>query len=268
MAVTPTREDRFSFGLWTVGWQARDPFGDATRPALDPVESVHRLAELGAYGVSFHDDDLVPFGSHDAERDEHHQALHGRRSTRPASSCRWSRRTCSPTPCSRTARSPATTATSAASRCARSCATSTWPPSSAPRPTCSGAAARARRPTPPRTCARRSTATARASTRSRSTSIDQGYNLRFALEPKPNEPRGDILLPTIGHALGVHLRRSSTARWSASTRRSATSRWPGLNFVARHRAGAVAGQALPHRPERPARHRSTTRTSCSATATC
>src|SRR3569833_1708747 len=55
----PTREDRFTFGLWTVGWQARDPFGDATRPPLDPVESVHRLAELGAYGVTFHDDDLL-----------------------------------------------------------------------------------------------------------------------------------------------------------------------------------------------------------------
>ena len=69
MAPQPTREDRFSFGLWTVGWPARDPFGDATRPALDPVESVHRLAELGAYGVTFHDDDLVPFGSSAAERD-------------------------------------------------------------------------------------------------------------------------------------------------------------------------------------------------------
>ena len=69
MAPQPTPEDRFSFGLWTVGWPARDPFGDATRPALDPVESVHRLAELGAYGVTFHDDDLVPFGTGAAERD-------------------------------------------------------------------------------------------------------------------------------------------------------------------------------------------------------
>ena len=69
MTPQPTRDDRFSFGLWTVGWQARDPFGDATRPALDPVESVHRLAELGAYGVTFHDDDLVPFGTPAAERD-------------------------------------------------------------------------------------------------------------------------------------------------------------------------------------------------------
>jgi xylose isomerase len=63
VAVQPTREDKFSFGLWTVGWQARDPFGDATRPALDPVEAVHKLSELGAYGITFHDDDLVPFGS-------------------------------------------------------------------------------------------------------------------------------------------------------------------------------------------------------------
>ncbi len=65
----PTREDRFSFGLWTVGWPARDPFGEPTRPALDPVESVHRLSELGAYGVTFHDDDLIPFGTPAAERD-------------------------------------------------------------------------------------------------------------------------------------------------------------------------------------------------------
>ena len=70
-SLQPTRDDKFSFGLWTVGWQARDPFGDATRPALDPVESVHRLAELGAYGVTFHDDDLIPFGSDASAREEH-----------------------------------------------------------------------------------------------------------------------------------------------------------------------------------------------------
>ena len=68
---TPTPADKFTFGLWTVGWQARDPFGDATRDALDPVESVHRLAELGAYGVTFHDNDVFPFGSDDAARDGH-----------------------------------------------------------------------------------------------------------------------------------------------------------------------------------------------------
>ena len=63
MAPRPTPSDRFTFGLWTVGWQGRDPFGDATRAPVDPVESVHRLAGLGAAGVTFHDDDLVPFGS-------------------------------------------------------------------------------------------------------------------------------------------------------------------------------------------------------------
>src|SRR5919202_6364793 len=68
---SPTRADNFTFGLWTVGWRAQDPFGDATRPALDPVESVHRLAELGAAGVTFHDDDLIPFGSGDADRQQH-----------------------------------------------------------------------------------------------------------------------------------------------------------------------------------------------------
>jgi len=55
----PTPADKFTFGLWTVGWQARDPFGDATRPALDPVRTVSELAERGAYGVTFHDDDLI-----------------------------------------------------------------------------------------------------------------------------------------------------------------------------------------------------------------
>ncbi len=71
MSVTPKREDHFSFGLWTVGWQARDPFGDATRPPLDPVEAVHRLSELGVWGVTFHDDDLIPFGSSEGERTKH-----------------------------------------------------------------------------------------------------------------------------------------------------------------------------------------------------
>jgi len=69
MTETPRPEHKFTFGLWTVGWQARDPFGDATRPPLDPVESVHRLAELGAYGVTFHDDDVVPFQLDAAERE-------------------------------------------------------------------------------------------------------------------------------------------------------------------------------------------------------
>lgn len=66
---TPVKEDRFSFGLWTVGNVGRDPFGDRVRQRTAPVELVAKLAELGAYGVNLHDDDLVPFGSSSAERD-------------------------------------------------------------------------------------------------------------------------------------------------------------------------------------------------------
>ncbi len=66
----PRPEDRFTFGLWTVGNQGRDPFGDAVRDAIDPNQSVRKLAELGAYGVNFHDNDLVPFGASAQEREQ------------------------------------------------------------------------------------------------------------------------------------------------------------------------------------------------------
>jgi xylose isomerase len=64
-----TSNDRFSFGLWTVGHRGGDPFGLPTRPPIEPEEITARLAEVGAWGVCFHDDDLVPFGSSAAERD-------------------------------------------------------------------------------------------------------------------------------------------------------------------------------------------------------
>ena len=65
----PRKEDRFSFGLWTVGNAGPDPFGDPVREPMSPVYIVKRLAELGAYGVNLHDNDLVPFGASAAERD-------------------------------------------------------------------------------------------------------------------------------------------------------------------------------------------------------
>src|SRR5436189_1757241 len=65
----PAPADKFTFGLWTVGNRGRDPFGECVRPPLDPVVSVHHLAELGAYGVNFHDNDLVPIDATPAERD-------------------------------------------------------------------------------------------------------------------------------------------------------------------------------------------------------
>src|SRR3954463_14357159 len=66
----PVAEDQFTFGLWTVGNPGRDPFGHETRPPLDPVDAVKHLADLGAYGVNPHDDDLVPPASSTADREQ------------------------------------------------------------------------------------------------------------------------------------------------------------------------------------------------------
>ena len=204
MDLTPRPEHRFTFGLWTVGNPGRDPFGEPTRPPLDPVDSVEKLAELGAYGVSLHDNDLVPVRL---------VARPSATGSSPASATRWSatglrrrrwpRPTCSRTRPSRTARSPSNdrgvrrAAIGKAMRCDR-------PRRRARRAEVyvfwggrEGTESAAR----PRSRATRSSATARRSTSSPTTCVDQGYNLRFAIEPKPNEPRGDIFLPTVGHAL-------------------------------------------------------------------
>jgi xylose isomerase len=67
--ITPKPEDKFTFGLWTVGNRGRDPFGDATRPSVSPATIVERLSQLGAYGVNLHDNDLVPSDANAADRD-------------------------------------------------------------------------------------------------------------------------------------------------------------------------------------------------------
>src|ERR1051326_5645788 len=66
----PTREDHFTFGLWNVGNRGRDPFGVEVRGALAPTRIVEKLSELGAWGVNFHDNDLVPFDATPQERDK------------------------------------------------------------------------------------------------------------------------------------------------------------------------------------------------------
>ncbi len=68
-SLAPTAADRFTFGLWTVGNRGRDPFGEPVRPVLEPETAVARLAEIGAYGVNLHDNDLVPIDATAAERD-------------------------------------------------------------------------------------------------------------------------------------------------------------------------------------------------------
>ncbi|HRQ37240.1 MAG TPA: xylose isomerase [Chloroflexota bacterium] len=67
---TPQPEHKFTFGLWTLGNTGRDPFGEPVRPALSPAEIVHLLAEVGAYGVNFHDNDLIPIDATPAEAAE------------------------------------------------------------------------------------------------------------------------------------------------------------------------------------------------------
>jgi xylose isomerase len=193
-------EPRFTFGLWTVGNPGRDPFGGPTREPLDPVDSVRKLAELGAWGVSLHDDDLVPWGTSPGERDRivarFKAALEetglgvGMATTNlfghPAfkdgaftSNDRAVRR-------------------AAIGKAMRSIDLGAelgaevyvfW----GGREGTEAAVAKDPRD---------------ALDRYRE-AIDvlgdyvaeQGYDLRFAIEPKPNEPRGDIFLPTIGHAL-------------------------------------------------------------------
>jgi xylose isomerase len=66
----PIPEDKFTFGLWTVGNVGRDPFGEPVRSALSPVDLLNLLAEVGAYGVNFHDNDLVPIDASTSERDQ------------------------------------------------------------------------------------------------------------------------------------------------------------------------------------------------------
>jgi xylose isomerase len=198
--LTPTPEDRFTFGLWTVGWQARDPFGDATRPPLDPVESVHRLAGLGAYGVTFHDDDVIPFGSDDSSRDEHLKRLrHALDETGLVVPMVTTNLFTHPvfkdgglTSNDRGIRRFALRKVMRNLDLAAELGASTyvfWGGREGSE-TDAGKDVRA------------------ALDRYREGLdllaqyvVDRGYGLRFALEPKPNEPRGDILLPTVGHAL-------------------------------------------------------------------
>jgi xylose isomerase len=193
-------EPRFTFGLWTVGNPGRDPFGGPTREPLDPADSVRKLAELGAWGISLHDDDLVPWGTPAGERDRivarFKSALEetglgvGMATTNlfghPAfkdgaftSNDRAVRR-------------------AAVGKAMRSIDLGAelgaevyvfW----GGREGTEAAVAKDPR---------------HALDRYREAIdvladyvVEQGYDLRFAIEPKPNEPRGDIFLPTIGHAL-------------------------------------------------------------------
>ena len=196
----PAPEDRFTFGLWTVGWQGRDPFGDATRPALDPVESVERLAGLGEYGVTFHDDDLIPFGASETERES---AVKRFRAALERTGLKVPMATTNLfthpvfkdggfTANDREVRRFALRKTIRNIDLAVELGATTYVAWGGREGAESGAA--------------KDVQVALDRMKEAFDLLgqyvtEQGYDLRFAIEPKPNEPRGDILLPTIGHAL-------------------------------------------------------------------
>ncbi|WP_228981689.1 xylose isomerase [Streptomyces sp. DH12] len=196
----PTPDDLFTFGLWTVGWQGADPFGAATRPPLDPVETVERLAGLGAHGVTFHDDDLIPFGSSDAEREalvkRFRDALDRTGMKVPMATTNLFTHPVFKdgafTANDRDVRRYALRKTLRNIDLAVELGARTYVAWGGREGAESGAAKDVRV----------------ALDRMKEAFdllgqyvTEQGYDLRFAIEPKPNEPRGDILLPTVGHAL-------------------------------------------------------------------
>jgi xylose isomerase len=192
--------DRFTFGLWTVGNRGRDPFGHETRPPLDPVESVTRLAALGAYGVNFHDDDLVPPGSSAQEREaivkRFRRALDDTAMLVPMATTNLFSN-----PVFRdgafTANDPAVRRYAIAKTLAAidlgaelgATVFVMW----GGREGVECDAAKDVRHALDRykeavdVCCEYV--------------VDRGYDMRFAIEPKPNEPRGQLFLPTVGHAL-------------------------------------------------------------------
>ncbi len=193
-------EHRFTFGLWTVGNPGRDPFGGPTREPVDPVDSVNKLAELGAWGISLHDEDLVPWGSSAAERDRivaRFKAalestglgvgmattnLFGHPAFKDGAFTSNDRRV------RRAAIGKAMRSIDLGAELGAELYVF-W---GGREGTEAGIAK------DPRDALERYRE-----------AIDvlgdyvgeQGYDMRFAIEPKPNEPRGDIFLPTVGHAL-------------------------------------------------------------------
>ena len=197
MTYLPTKDDRFSFGLWTVGWRGVDVFGGAVRPPLDPVAAVHKLAELGAAAVTFHDDDVVPDESTRAETlDRFTKAL---ADTGMGVEMVTTNLFGHPvfkdgglTANDRAVRRYALAKVLRNLDLAADLGAGTYVLWGGREGAESGAA--------------KDVAAALDRYREALNILcdyvrEQGYDIRFALEPKPNEPRGDILLPTIGHAL-------------------------------------------------------------------
>ena len=199
-SYSPTRDDRFSFGLWTVGWQGVDVFGGAVRPELAPAEAIHRLSDLGAYGVTFHDNDVFPFDADAATKEQHlapfRKALEETGLVVPMVTTNLFShpvfRDGGFTNNDRDVRRFAIRKAADQIDLAAELGAEIFVAWGGREGAESGAAKDVKA----------------ALSRYKEAfdilgaySEEQGYGLRFAIEPKPNEPRGDILLPTVGHAL-------------------------------------------------------------------
>ena len=200
MTTTPTRADKFSFGLWTIGYNGADPFGGPTRAPLDVVHGVEKLAELGAYGLTFHDDDLFAFGSTDGERTKQIDRLKKvLADTGIVIPMMTTNLFSAPvfkdggfTSNDRAVRRFALRKVLRNIDLAAELGAKTFVMWGGREGAEYDAAKDIRQ----------------ALERYREAVnllgdyvTDKGYDIRFAIEPKPNEPRGDILLPTVGHAL-------------------------------------------------------------------
>jgi xylose isomerase len=196
----PKPEHRFTFGLWTVGNPGRDPFGGPTRDPIDPVDSVNKLAELGAWGISLHDEDLVPWGSSAAERDRivarFKAALEstglgvGMATTNLFGHAAF--KDGAFTSNDRRVRRAAIGKAMRSIDLGAELGADLYVFWGGREGTEAGIAK------DPRDALERYR---EAIDVLGDYVIGQGYDMRFAIEPKPNEPRGDIFLPTVGHAL-------------------------------------------------------------------
>ena len=221
--LTPTPADKFSFGLWTVGWSARDQFGTASRPDLNPFDSIRKLADLGAWGFTFHDNDVIPFGASADER----ESLIGQLESTIAETGMTCEMVTTDTFAEPIFKDGAFTSNDRDVRRygLRKVLRNV------------DLAGRLGAETFVMWGGREgseydSSKDLVASFERYAEGIDavagyiksQGYDMRIGLEPKPNEPRGNIFLPTVGHALASSNASSTRTSW-ASTRRRATSRW-------------------------------------------
>ncbi|HEY7831968.1 MAG TPA: xylose isomerase [Ktedonobacterales bacterium] len=197
----PKPEHRFTFGLWTVGNIGRDPFGEPVRAAMSPVEIVELLAEVGAYGVNLHDNDLVPVDASPAERDRLVRAFQAALAATglvvPMATTNLffdpAFKDGAFTANDARVRAYALQKTMRAMDLGVELGATTYVFWGGREGTESDAAK-----DPVESLKRFREAINFLCAYAR----DQGYALRFALEPKPNEPRGDLFLPTVGAMLG------------------------------------------------------------------